>query len=122
VSTIRLRPRARQDIEEALDYYLGELAFDAAEGFARESEAAFHHLSCLPASGSPRYAHLLDLPGLRTWPVAAYPYLIFYFERDGLVDVLRVLHTRRNISALLLEQPVAAAATKADTNVRYGHE
>lgn len=104
MSVIRLRPRARQDIEEALDYYLNERAFDAAEGFAGESEAAFHYLSYLPASGSPRYAHLLDLPGLRTWPVAVYPYLIFYFERDGLVDVMRVLHTRRDISALLLEQ------------------
>jgi toxin ParE1/3/4 len=104
VSAIRLRPRARLDIEAALDYYLGKQSFDAAEGFSRETEAALQHLSYLPASGSPRFAHLLDLPGLRTWPIADYPYLIFYIERTDLVDVMRILHTPRDISALLLEQ------------------
>ena len=34
---------------------------------------------------------------------AAYPYLIFYIERDGHVDVWRVLHALRDIPAWLQE-------------------
>ena len=103
MSQIRLRPRARRDVEEAVSWYLSELAFDAADGFVAATEEAFLHLSTHPGTGSPRFAHLLDLPGLRTWPLTGYPFLIFYFERPEWLDVLRVLHSRRDVSALLME-------------------
>ena len=45
-----------------------------------ELEKAFAHLSRQPASGSPRYAHKLDLPGLRSWPLTRFPYLVFYIN------------------------------------------
>ena len=55
------------------------------------------------ATGSPRYAHELDLPGLRSWPLKRYPYLIFYVEREDHIDVWRVLHGERDIPAWLHE-------------------
>ena len=56
----------------------------------------------MPA-GSPRYAHELNLPGLRFWPLTRFPYLVFYFEHDNYVDVWRVLHQQRDIPAWMNE-------------------
>ena len=46
-----------------------------------------------------RYAHELDLPGLRCCLMKRYPYLLFYVERDDCMDVWRVLHSQRDIPA-----------------------
>ncbi|MBU6440076.1 MAG: type II toxin-antitoxin system RelE/ParE family toxin [Betaproteobacteria bacterium] len=51
----------------------------------------------------PRYAHELNLPGLRSWSLTRYPYLVFYVEQPDHVDVWRVLHGQRDISAWLHE-------------------
>ena len=64
---------------------------------------AYTHIARQPASGSPRYAHELNLPGLRFWPLTRFPYLVFYFERDDCVDVWRVLHGQRDIPAWMNE-------------------
>ena len=95
------RARASRDIEDAIDYYLSESAEQAALGFIDELERAFNHLGRHPSTGSPRYAHELNLPGLRSWPLARYPYLIFFSERSDHIDVWRVLHAQRDIPAWL---------------------
>jgi toxin ParE1/3/4 len=93
------RERAIRDIDEAVAYYLDEGAEQAALGFVNALERAFDHIGRHPATGSPRYAHELDLPGLRCWPLTRYPHLIFYVEHSDHVDVWRVLHGRRDIPA-----------------------
>ena len=93
------RALAERDIHGAIDYYLGEGAEQAALKFIDALEQAFQHIGRHPATGSPRYAHELDLPGLRSWPVKGYPHLVFYVERDDHVDVWRVLHSRLDIPA-----------------------
>lgn len=98
------RSVAQQDVSEAIDHYLGEGAEQAALGFVDELEKAFAHLSRQPASGSPRYAHQLDLPGLRSWPLTRFPYLVFYFERQDVVDVWRVLQAQRDIPAWMSDE------------------
>ena len=65
---------------------------------------AYGHISRHPATGSPRYAHELNLPGLRSWRLARYPYLVFYVEQPDHVDVWRVLHAMRDIASWLREQ------------------
>jgi toxin ParE1/3/4 len=97
------RERAKQDAEEAIDYYLGESAPDAALGFIDALERACNHIGRYPASGSSRYAHELNLPGLRFWPLQKYPHLIFYVERSDHVDVWRVLDGQRDIPAWMRE-------------------
>ena len=64
-------------------------------------EQAYLHIAGQPASGSPRHAHELNLPGLRSWPLQRYPYLIFYVERPNHIDIWRVLHGQRDIPAWL---------------------
>ena len=95
------REQADRDVQEAVDYYLSEASEQVALAFVDALERAFQHLGCHPATGSTRYAHELDLPGLRCWPVKRYPYLVFYVERDDHVDVWRVLHGQRDMPASL---------------------
>lgn len=93
------RELANRDVEESVAYYLGEGADNAALGFIAALEQAYAHLGRHPASGSPRYAYELNLPGLRFWPLTRYPHLVFYIERGDHVDVWRVLHSQRDIPA-----------------------
>jgi toxin ParE1/3/4 len=60
------RARSDQDVREAIQYYLEQNAPDAALAFITALEQAIAHIQRHPASGSPRYAHALDLPGLRS--------------------------------------------------------
>ena len=93
------RKVANRDVDEAIEHYLNEDAAQAALGFIGALEQAYAHIGLRPAIGSPRYAHELDLPGLRSWPLTGYPYLVFYIERGDHVDVWRVLHGQRDIPA-----------------------
>jgi toxin ParE1/3/4 len=96
------RERANRDVDEAIGHYLSEGATQAALGFIAALEQAYGHIGRHPAAGSPRYAHELDLPGLRSWPLKRYPHIVFYIERSDHFDVWRVLHGQRDIPAWLL--------------------
>lgn len=95
------RALARQDIEQAIGYYLSEEAESAALGFIDELERAFAHISRHPATGSTRYAHELELFGLRSWTLKRFPYMVFYVEQPDHIDVWRVLHGMRDIPETL---------------------
>ena len=95
------RKIANRDVDEAIEHYLKEGAAQAALGFIDALDQAYAHLGLHPATGSPRYAHELDLPGLRSWPLTDYPHLIFYIERSDHIDVWRVLHGQRDIPVWL---------------------
>ncbi len=97
------REAAHRDVDEAVEYYLAEGSEQAALGFIDALEQAYGHIGRHPATGSPRYAHELDLPGLRVWPLKRYPYLVFYVEREDHIDVWRVLHGQRDIPAWMHE-------------------
>lgn len=97
------REQASRDVDEAIEYYLNESAVQAALGFIESLEQAYTHIGSNPATGSPRYTHELNLPGLRCWPLTRYPHLVFYIERHDHIDVWRVLHGQRDIPAWLLD-------------------
>lgn len=93
------RALARQDVEIALDHYAEMAGPDVALNFIGALESAYRMIGAKPGTGSPRFAHELELPGLRTRRIARFPYLIFYIERDDHIDVWRILHDRRDIPA-----------------------
>lgn len=97
------REAANRDADEAIAYYLGEQAEHAALGFIDALEQAYAHISRHPATGSPRYAHELNLPGLRTWSLTRYPHIVFYVEHQDHIDVWRVLHGQRDIPGWMKE-------------------
>jgi toxin ParE1/3/4 len=91
------RRRAVEDVDEAIAWYLGEGSPKAALGFIAALERAYVQVGRHPAAGSPRYAQELALPGLRCWPLARHPHLVFYVERSDRVDVWRVLDGKRDV-------------------------
>lgn len=100
------RARADRDANDAVAYYLDEDSEQAALGFVDALEQAYGHISRHPATGSPRYGHELNLPGLRFWPMSHYPYLVFYVERADHIDVWRILHGHRDIPAWMRDPDV----------------
>jgi toxin ParE1/3/4 len=93
------REQAKRDAEQAVDYYANEAGKHVALRFIDALENAYRAIAAHPATGSPRYAFELNLPGLRTWPIKRFPYLIFYVELGQYVDVWRILHAQRHIPA-----------------------
>jgi toxin ParE1/3/4 len=91
------RKQANRDVDAAIAYYLADAARPAALGFIDALEQAYAHIGRHPATGSSRYAHQLNLPGLRAWPLSRYPCLVFYVEHSDHIDVWRVLHGQRDI-------------------------
>jgi toxin ParE1/3/4 len=89
------RDLAHRDVEEAIAHCLDERNAPAPLGFINALERAYAHIGRHPASGSPRFGLELNLPGLRCWPLARYPHLIFY------VDAWRVVDAHRDIPAWL---------------------
>ena len=98
-----LRERARRDIDEAVEHYLAEAGPVVALAFIDALEDTRRHISEQPGRGSPRYAHELDIPGLRFQSAGKFPYLALYVEREAEIDVWRVLHAARDIPAWMGE-------------------
>ncbi|MBU2755266.1 type II toxin-antitoxin system RelE/ParE family toxin [Acidithiobacillus sp. CV18-2] len=97
------REQANRDVDEAVAYHLNAAGEAVALGFIDALEKAYGHIARYPATESPRYAHELNLPGLRTWPLTRYPHLVFYVEHPNHIDVWRVLHGHRDIPAWMQE-------------------
>ena len=93
---VRLRERAATDIDQAVDY-LAEVDTEVALRFIDAVERAIGQIGRSPQSGSLRFSYELEIPGLRVRPLARFPYLVFYVVGDEVVDVWRILHTRRDI-------------------------
>lgn len=99
----RIVPRvaAERDVDEAADYHTDEAGEDIARGFIAALHEAYRAIGDHPGAGSPRHAHLLGVPGLRTRKLARFPFLVFYIECEHHIDVWRVLHGQRDIPAWL---------------------
>ena len=95
------RDQATQDVEHAIDYYLEEGAWQAASDLIDALQATYRLIGLHPGIGSPRYGYELDIPGLRGRALEHFPYTVLYVERTDHIDVLRVLHQRRDIPELL---------------------
>ena len=100
---VRLRAQAMADVDEAIGHGLDAAGPAVALDLVDQLERANSHLARHPATGSPRYAHELNLPGLRSWPITRFPDLVFYAEQGDHVDVWRVLHGARDMPDWLSE-------------------
>jgi toxin ParE1/3/4 len=99
------RRAAVDDVHAAIEHYRAEAGHEIAVAFVDALEQTFDLLARHSAAGSPRYAHELDLPGLRSHPIAGFPFLVFYVERANHLDVWRVLHGHRDIPESLRTAP-----------------
>jgi len=98
-----LREQANRDVEEAIDYYVREAGVEIALGFVDALEETYRLIAEHPGIGSQRYAHELDLPGLRHRSISRFPWIVFYVELEANIDIWRVLDARRDIPAWLAQ-------------------
>lgn len=104
VRSVQLRERAAADIDQAVGYYLAEADTEVALRFVDAIERAIGQISRSPHAGSLRFSYELDIPHLRVRPLTRFPYLVFYVVRDEVVDVWRILHTRRDIPSTMADE------------------
>jgi toxin ParE1/3/4 len=101
MSKVTKRTQAERDLEESF-VFIGERDLDSAFDFLAAAEQTFEFLSKMPLIGSPRAFSSARLSNVRQWPIKGYElYLIFYRPTDDGIEVLRVLHGRRDIRAVL---------------------
>jgi toxin ParE1/3/4 len=67
--------------------------------FVVRVEEALDLLSRDPLAGSGLIGVRAGIPGLRSFPVDCTPYVLFYLAASRRVDLVRVLHGRRDIDA-----------------------
>lgn len=97
------RAKARADVDLAVEHYADEAGADVAFNFIDALEQAYAFIGEMPAAGSPRWSHELNLPGLRSIGLKGFPWLVFYLESATHVDVWRVLHAKRDMPAWLTD-------------------
>ncbi|CAG2157245.1 type II toxin-antitoxin system RelE/ParE family toxin [Cupriavidus numazuensis] len=98
---LKLRPAARSDAHAAQDWY-HDAAPGLGEAFTEELLGVLDFLTTHPGVGSRRYAHFLPDASLRVWALERFPFLVFYRVSDEVIDVVRILHERRDILADLI--------------------
>ncbi|MBD2179641.1 type II toxin-antitoxin system RelE/ParE family toxin [Planktothrix sp. FACHB-1355] len=98
---IAITPRASLDLDEHFSY-IAENNQDAALRFFDAARQTFSQLAKTPGIGSPFAVTNSRLEGLRKWAVRGFEkYLIFYLDRGEDIEIVRVLHSSRNIPVIL---------------------
>ena len=92
---------ADRDITEIILYYEEETGVIVAGDFVDALQEIIGRIAAWPSSGSPVFAELLSLPGLRLWRLSRFPYIVFTMELADRITVVRVLHERRDIPSTL---------------------
>lgn len=99
-----IRPAAKQDILRQFLYWLDQDAPETAARFLEEVDQAVLNLSYQPGIGSPKQLKNPRLEGLRRWPVKGFEFIgIYYLQMKETVQILRVLHGKREVRRILDE-------------------
>lgn len=98
---IIIRPKASQDLDDHFAY-IAENNLEVALRFFDSARSTIAQLARAPGIGSLYPVENPRLQGLRKWAVKDFrKYLIFYFERDDAIEIVRILYAARNISSIL---------------------
>ncbi|WP_315790892.1 type II toxin-antitoxin system RelE/ParE family toxin [Fischerella sp. JS2] len=101
---IIITPKASLDIDEHFAYIAQENP-DAALHFFDAVRETFAELARMPGMGRLYKVQNPRLQGLRKWAVKDFKkYLIFYFQQDENIQILRVLYAGRDIERILEQE------------------
>jgi toxin ParE1/3/4 len=94
------RPQAERDIEECF-VYIAEDNFDIGVMFLVAVEDSLEQLVQFPLIGKKRDFSNFRFQEIRMWQVKAFEkYLIFYQVIESRIEIIRVLHSARNLEDL----------------------
>ena len=101
-SPVDKRPQAIRDLAGIAVYLAEESGNDElASRFIDAAEASFDELAAMPEMGAARQYKDAALVNVRMWRVSGFPsHLIFYRPLGSGIEVIRVLHAKRDIEAL----------------------
>ncbi len=98
---IRITPKADSDVDQCFEWIHSNNPA-AARRFLEALDLTYATVSQMPGIGSRRYADIALMPGIRMIKVKGFEnYLLFYIEREAVIDIVRVLHSARNIPKAL---------------------
>lgn len=97
---------ATADITELADYFLAKAGVAVALRFVDHAERAFDRLLANPGIGALVGLDELPYEDIRRWHIDGFGSLMILYREvaDG-VEIVRVLHTARDIPALLRDAP-----------------
>ena len=95
-----LRPGARADRRNEVQYYRREAGANVAAKLVRAMSNALQQLALNPAIGSPTMGQALGMPGMRTWRLDGFPLSYWYFEREDHLDVARLVGHGQDSAAI----------------------
>lgn len=100
---IVITPKADRDLDEQFTY----IAHDSLESALRYLDAvedAFDKIADMPRIGRTCQFDRRDFSGIRRWPVPRFErHVIFYQATERSIEVVRILHTARDIDAVFSE-------------------
>jgi len=95
------RPAAKLDLIEQADY-IAQDNLEAALRFLEAAEKTFAQLAKLPRMGNSRKVKSRVFPNVRQFPITDFEkHIVFYRPIKGGIEVLRVLHSARDLSRIL---------------------
>ena len=99
------RAQARQDWLDEVRYYRSEAGAQTANRLIERLQQAVKALEDNPAIGSPALGKELGIRGLRTWLIKGFPLVLWYFDRDDCVDIVRLVGQRQDPEAIAVVEP-----------------
>lgn len=97
------RPQAERDIEEAF-VYVAEDNIDVGVYFLVAIEESIEYLADFPFIGNQRDYKNPRFQNIRMWRVKGYPnYLIFYLVTDDRIEIIRMVHSSRDLDEMFGE-------------------
>ena len=100
---VRITPKADHDVDEIYEWLHRENPA-RANRFLEAVDQTIQAVSQMPGIGSRRYAHIPLMPGMRMVKVKQFErYLLFYLERNEFIDIIRIVHSARNLPEALNE-------------------
>lgn len=97
------RPTADRDVEEQAEFYGEDGGEELVVRFLLAVDDAYNFIRENPRSGAPHQVRNPRLQGLRSWAVSGFEDVRVYYlqPEETLVRVVRVLHGKRDVEAIL---------------------
>jgi toxin ParE1/3/4 len=100
-----IQEAAQDDIVSQFEWYAERGLAAIARRFRAATFDAIDALVAMPHAGTPRPSGNRQLAGLRSWPIKGFDELnVYYLAGPDLLTVIRILHDKRNIQAILDDQ------------------
>jgi toxin ParE1/3/4 len=99
--SIVITPKASQDLDDCFAY-ISQDNPEIALQFFDSTRLTIAQIAKMPGIGSIFVTKKDRLQGLRKWSVKDFrKYLIFYVDRDDVVEIVRILYATRDINSIL---------------------